>query len=264
MNDTRAQLALRKWYGLLGSPTFWAIIAAVSIITSVDEISLSAPLTQTLRQILLRLAIATFSSLVASFVIVVVSTFLRARFAVMPRFAIAGLAASPPVFAVVVALLGIARGTLPDRSSVLEILASVTVTVTAIALVVGLFQKREDDQDRATPDTSDAPPSPPQFTRRLPPELGSQLTRLSASDHYVEAYTRRGHAMVLVRFSDALEELAEEDGLQIHRSHWVARDAVRGLVTEGRSLFVEMDDGTRLPISRSRMAAVRAEGFAIR
>jgi DNA-binding LytR/AlgR family response regulator len=105
-----------------------------------------------------------------------------------------------------------------------------------------------------------APPVPPvpPFIHRLPPELGRELTRLSACDHYVEAHTRRGHALILLRFSDALGELWGADGFQIHRSHWVARDAVRRLVAEGRTPMIELDDGTRLPVSRSRIADVRA------
>ncbi|PTW57599.1 LytTR family transcriptional regulator [Breoghania corrubedonensis] len=260
MNDTTAQSAFRKWYRLLRSSRFWEIVAVAAIVTLAGNISFSAPIGETAALMLLHFAIAVVSSTVASFGIVFVSTILSRRLAVIPRFALAGLVASPAVFGVVFVLIAIAHRTVPDRSATLDLLVSVTIIVTAISLAIALFESRGESK---APTPLSVEPSQPQFVKRLPVELGQDLTRLSACDHYVEAYTRKGHALVLIRFSDALKELAEEDGLQIHRSHWVARTAVHRLVNEGRSLLVEMEDGARLPVSRSRLAAVRAEGFPV-
>lgn len=262
VNGTHVQSTLRRWYGLLRSPLFWAVVAAATIIAAANGPSLAAPLWQTVRSLLLRFLIAAASSSVASLGIVFLAPLLPSRLPSAPRYALAGFLASPPVAVVVIALIALADGAWPDLYAIGRIAASVVVTVTSVALVVGLWRRGPAGQvAAAAPDG--ARPSP-EFVKRLPPELGGDLTRLSASDHYVEAYTRRGHALVLIRFSDALEELGGADGLQIHRSHWVARSAIRQLVSEGRTLMVELEDGARLPVSRSRLAAVRAEGYPVR
>ena len=51
------------------------------------------------------------------------------------------------------------------------------------------------------------------------------------------------------------------NGLQIHRSHWVALEAVAGAHRQEGRLFLAMQDGTRLPVSRSRMDEVRGAGL---
>lgn len=78
------------------------------------------------------------------------------------------------------------------------------------------------------------------------------------ADHYVEVTTQKGSALVLLRLADAIAETRGIDGLQIHRSHWVARDAVKALKrVEGRPM-IETTSGALLPVSRSFLAPVRA------
>ncbi len=60
------------------------------------------------------------------------------------------------------------------------------------------------------------------FLRRLPQYLGKRLISVSVNDHYVEAVTNRGKHLVLMRFGDALDELRDAGGMQVHRSHWIA------------------------------------------
>ncbi len=61
------------------------------------------------------------------------------------------------------------------------------------------------------------------------PENRGPILRLSAEDHYTMTVTSRGRELILIRFSDALSELAETEGTQIHRSHWIARAAFEAL-----------------------------------
>ena len=53
--------------------------------------------------------------------------------------------------------------------------------------------------------------------------------------------------MVLIRFSDALKELAGHPGAQVHRSHWVAHGQAKRLLREKNRTMVELVDGRRLP-----------------
>lgn len=274
MNCTDAQFALRKWRRLLVRPTFIAIVIAAAAISTVNEVSLNASLFESIQVLLGNLALALISAAVASFGILLVNGVIGERISTIPRFGLAGLVSSPFVFASVIGVNALFDLALPDSHKMMEAFVSVIVTVTAIALIIGVFEEQrgietnaglqKQSETGAMPDGNGNPVNEDGlsgFMRRLPPELGSGLIRLSASDHYVEAYTRHGHAMILLRFSDALGELDGADGLQIHRSHWVARSAIRRLVTKNRRLMVELEDGTCLPVSRSRLGAIRAEGF---
>ncbi|APE44212.1 hypothetical protein BOO69_12990 [Sulfitobacter alexandrii] len=111
------------------------------------------------------------------------------------------------------------------------------------------------------------PTQPPQpdpaaaFLRRLPVERRGSLQRIEAQDHYLNVVTERGNALILMRLSDALAELAGTEGLQVHRSHWVALGAVqRHRRINGRDLLV-MADGAEVPVSRSFRPAARAAGL---
>ena len=90
--------------------------------------------------------------------------------------------------------------------------------------------------NRASPAPAPAAAVSTPLARRLKPENRGALIRLSAEDHYTEVVTESGRELLLIRFADALGELGEADGMQVHRSHWVAVQAVKGFRREqGRS-----------------------------
>ncbi len=97
----------------------------------------------------------------------------------------------------------------------------------------------------------------PNFVRRLSAEKRGALWALTAEQHYLRVYTNKGDDLILMRLSDALGELEQADGLQIHRSHWVARIGVERLVEEDKRLFVILKNGVRLPVSRPNNAAAK-------
>lgn len=101
----------------------------------------------------------------------------------------------------------------------------------------------------------------PAFLARLPAELGSDLIALEMEDHYVRAHTMLGSDLVLLRLRDALGELDGIDGAQVHRSWWVARDAVEGVEREGRSVRLVLPRGIAAPVARSRMAELTKAGW---
>ncbi|WDR07120.1 LytTR family DNA-binding domain-containing protein [Devosia rhodophyticola] len=110
--------------------------------------------------------------------------------------------------------------------------------------------------------TAAAPaPQPPAILQRLPLPQRGKLQQISVADHYVEITTDKGHGLVLMRLGDAIGETGAVEGLQIHRSHWVALDAVVRCIRVDGKPMVEMVNGTRLPISRSFLPAVKAAGL---
>jgi len=100
------------------------------------------------------------------------------------------------------------------------------------------------------------------FLDRLPPRRRGRVIRLSSSDHYVRVVTERGATDVLIRFADAIAELDGVDELRVHRSHWVAADAVMHLRRDRDRLFLVLRDGSEVPVSRRYRAEVAARGFA--
>ena len=94
---------------------------------------------------------------------------------------------------------------------------------------------------------------------RLPGACRGNLIRLTAQDHYVEVVTDRGRALVAMRLRDAITEVGPINGTQVHRSHWVARDAVIGRYTVDRTTRLRLADGSTVPVGRTfREPAKRA------
>ena len=98
------------------------------------------------------------------------------------------------------------------------------------------------------------------FMRRLPIEVRGPLVRIEAQDHYLNVVTARGQAMILMRLGDAKAEL-EGLGLQVHRSHWIAPDAVRKHSRIGGRDMLTMADEMQVPVSRSFRAAAQDAGL---
>lgn len=99
------------------------------------------------------------------------------------------------------------------------------------------------------------------FLERLPPRLGRELLCLQMEDHYVRAHTARGSDLILTPLKDAIAELGGADGLQVHRSWWVARNAVAEPVASGRNLILRLSNGLEVPVSRASVAKLRAAGW---
>jgi len=110
--------------------------------------------------------------------------------------------------------------------------------------------------------TGSPPPTPAgrSFLDRLPPRLGRTLLCLQMEDHYVRAYTDRGSELILLPLKSAVAELGDE-GLQVHRSWWVARAAVTGVVQDGRNLKLKLVNDLEAPVSRTSIAVLRQAGW---
>lgn len=102
----------------------------------------------------------------------------------------------------------------------------------------------------------------PRFLLRVPTRLGRDLLCLQAEDHYVRVHTALGDDLVLHRFSDAVEELDGLRGLRVHRSWWIAEDAVQDVVRRDRKTWLLLRNGLEVPVSRTYLPAVREAGWS--
>lgn len=179
--------------------------------------------------------------------------------------ALLALAASVPVTLTVTAINMLFLG---DALPTPAILATLWVYCFIITLGVSVMVVLTDSGPRGRPADATAPtavaveaPAPPAILRRLPLPQRGTLRYLSMQDHYVDVVTDKGHALILMRLSDAIAETAPLAGLQVHRSHWIALDAVRSVSRGDGKAMVEMVDGVRLPVSRSYLPAARQAGL---
>jgi hypothetical protein len=130
----------------------------------------------------------------------------------------------------------------------------VSVAMSLLSVAVNLAR-----QDRTQP-ALDAGPS--RFLERLPVRMRSaEIWAVEAEDHYLRVHTSAGQDLILLRMADAIAELAGEEGMQVHRSWWVARSAIvdarRG---DGRATLT-LKDGTKAPVSRTYAAELRRRGW---
>jgi DNA-binding LytR/AlgR family response regulator len=126
-----------------------------------------------------------------------------------------------------------------------------------IAFVASLVTRRIQPAAAAVEEPAASP-----FLDRLPPHLRGDLIALEAQDHYLKVHTGSGSTLVLSRLSDAIAQLCAIDGLQVHRSWWVADAAVIGVQRDGGTLTLELRNGIKAPVSRTYLQAVRARGWA--
>ena len=80
-------------------------------------------------------------------------------------------------------------------------------------------------------------------------------------DHYVRVHTDAGSRLVLATLTQAIAALGRQPGLRVHRSWWVASQAVAGVAADGRKLRLRLANGISAPVARSAVAAVRQAGW---
>jgi hypothetical protein len=82
---------------------------------------------------------------------------------------------------------------------------------------------------------------------RLP--RGAVALAIKAEEHYIRIWSPSGTDIIRYRFSDAVRELADRNGCQVHRSWWINWDAVRNCRHRGRTLELVLDNGLEVPVS---------------
>ncbi|MGQ0611211.1 MAG: LytTR family DNA-binding domain-containing protein [Paracoccaceae bacterium] len=95
----------------------------------------------------------------------------------------------------------------------------------------------------------------------MPEDLRGDLICLSVKDHYVSVSTTAGMHDLLMRLSDAIAEVDPVEGMQVHRSHWVAMGQVTGGRRTADQAVLQMSNGTQIPVSRANLKAVEAAGL---
>jgi hypothetical protein len=111
-----------------------------------------------------------------------------------------------------------------------------------------------------------APPLPEAekaFRLRLSAKRRSaRLIAIEAHDHYLRVHTGEGVELLTMRFADAMAELAQAHGHQLHRSWWAAADAIEAIDwRRGGSGEARLAGGLIAPVSRANAPALKAAGW---
>ncbi|WP_411032870.1 LytTR family DNA-binding domain-containing protein [Shinella sp. BYT-45] len=252
------QSALRELQVFLRSPRFWATFGAVVLIFWVTGPYGTTERLATVPRLGFWLVLHAVAWGIAVTTIVIANTLLLHRIASLAgRMALGTLIAGVPVGLATEAISRLTFGGTPTLSGLTE---SIVSGLLLSALFCGLtFMTMSSKQAEAL---SPAPPAQEQadvpLLRRLKPENRGPILHITVADHYTEVTTSRGRELILLRFSDALEEIGGTPGLRVHRSHFVADIHVEKLLRADGRLAIRMKDGKEIPVSRSRADAVRS------
>ena len=89
----------------------------------------------------------------------------------------------------------------------------------------------------------------------------AELYAIQSEDHYLRIHTSAGQEMILMRLADAVRELAGVEGLQTHRSWWVAKQGLADVVKGDGRLTLKLKSGAEAPVSRTFAKTVKDAGW---
>lgn len=100
------------------------------------------------------------------------------------------------------------------------------------------------------------------FRQRLSAKRrGARLIAIEAHDHYLRVHTDAGAELITLRFADALDELARAHGWRVHRSWWVAADAVEEVRWRRGTGEIRLVGGLTAPVSRTHGPVLKEAGW---
>jgi DNA-binding LytR/AlgR family response regulator len=172
------------------------------------------------------------------------------------RLDLAAALLTAPLFTLIV--MGASRVAFASRfggGGFVRLLGSVLIVNAAL-----LVLRRCVARDAAAPRTGQEVAATPEshFRRRLPFRLRSAaILAVEADDHYLRVHTDAGEAHLHMRLGDAVAELVAFDGLRVHRSWWVARQAIASERWHRGRGTLRLTDGRSVPVSRSYAREIR-------
>ena len=94
------------------------------------------------------------------------------------------------------------------------------------------------------------------FLKDVPPDWRNEIEVLEAQENYVKIHAGDRSKVVLYRFKDAVAEMGDVVGLQVHRSFWVRKAAIRAFRKQSGRGEITTASGRVVPVSRSFLKLV--------
>ncbi|MGJ8618507.1 MAG: LytTR family DNA-binding domain-containing protein [Sulfitobacter sp.] len=105
-------------------------------------------------------------------------------------------------------------------------------------------RRLEAEEKQQAPEISD-------LVKRVSKSFGSDIIFARSNDHYTEIATSQTHHMELIRFRDAMTDFECLNGMQVHRSYWVAFPHISELKRNGQKMTLLLSNGEEVPVSKS-------------
>lgn len=127
-----------------------------------------------------------------------------------------------------------------------------------VILITVLVNAIAEDPNEVQSDSLETAEQPSLLFSKLPQSLGRDIVSIQAKDHYIEVTTPKGDALILMRLSDAEQDLATLQGMRVHRSWWVSLRHVQRIEKGTSGPELRMSTGQAVPVARGQRTAVRA------
>lgn len=250
-NDTVLQLTLRQMQQQFKDRKFYGFMAVAILILALSGPFGTLEHYNTLERLAYWAIIAPTTYILASGVATLVTiSLLRKKLNSWLAYAAGGTAAG-----IIVGIFVWLFGVFLDQSfgrSFLGLLTAMTYTIPITIGVTLLFKLSEKPSESET----ESQIADIRFFERIPKDMGRDLISLNSQDHYVKVTTSIGSELILMRLSDAIIELEGFDGLQPHRSWWIARKHAKQIKTLNGKKVIELSNGDLVPISRAKIKDV--------
>ncbi len=94
------------------------------------------------------------------------------------------------------------------------------------------------------------------FIEMLPEPIRAEILYIKSELHYLSVVTLNGKALILYSLKNAMAELPNDYGMQVHRSFWVNKAHMTAMEKIGREGILTMSDNEQLPVSRRYLKSV--------
>lgn len=101
----------------------------------------------------------------------------------------------------------------------------------------------------------------PHFMSKVTPAVGKDLVALKAEGHYVRVYTQIGNDLIYYRFSDAMAQVADHPGVQVHRSYWIDPGSAKAVKDQNGKYELLLPNDLKVPIGQTYKQNARMAGL---
>ena len=119
------------------------------------------------------------------------------------------------------------------------------------------------DHRHAQPRPNDEFATEPEFLSKTGGVKLDDVIALGAEEHYVRVCASDRSELIYHRFRDAIAEMPDSLGMQVHRSWWVADTGVIGARRAGRRYQLQLSNGTVVPVSDRFVKPARRRGLLV-
>ena len=89
----------------------------------------------------------------------------------------------------------------------------------------------------------------------------ADILALQIEDHYLRVHRQHGSQLVLMPLKEAIAAMHGIEGMQTHRSWWVARAALSRATGTPRAMRLILANGLEVPVARSAVLPLREAGW---